>query len=62
VANEITIQPAREGLIVRDPITAEALPPAGARKPRNSYWLRRLRDGDVVEAKPAKRARKSEES
>lgn len=35
------------GLIVRDPETREALPADGAEKPANSYWLRRLADGDV---------------
>jgi len=62
VDRTIFIKPARRELIVRDPATAEALPAEGACRPRSSYWMRRLRDGDVVEAKPAKRARKSEES
>jgi len=35
--------------IVRDPVTYEALKVAGEIKPRNSYWLRRIKDNDVVE-------------
>jgi len=63
VDRTIFIKPARRDLVVRDPATAEALPAEGALRPRSSYWMRRLRDGDVVEAKPAKRGtRKSEES
>lgn len=51
---KITIKPARAGLIVRDPVTFEPLPAEGAEKPRDQYWLRRLRDGDVIEVdKPA---------
>lgn len=40
----------REGLIVRDPVTREALPAKATTVPRNAYWLRRLADGDVVDA------------
>jgi hypothetical protein len=40
------------GLIVRDPETREPLPPHGDWVPRTTYWLRRLRDGDVSEAEP----------
>lgn len=40
------IQPA-DGLIVRDPETLEPLKVGGESKPRNGYWLARLRDGDV---------------
>lgn len=36
------------GLTVRDPETRTPLPPEGAEKPRNGYWLRRLQDGDVT--------------
>ena len=47
------VKPA-EGLIVRDPVTKEALPEEGREVPRNQYWNRRLRDKDVLPAKPAK--------
>lgn len=45
------VKPA-EGLLVRDPVTREALPAKGGTVPRNAYWLRRLRDGDVIDAAP----------
>ena len=48
-SNKLHIKPARPGLIVRDPVTLKPLPPHGATVPRESYWLRRLRDKDVVE-------------
>lgn len=35
-------------LLVRDPDTKRALPAEGAEVPRNQFWLRRLRDRDVV--------------
>ena len=41
-------------LTVRDPVTREPLPPGGAEVPRSTYWLRRLRDGDVTEGKAPK--------
>lgn len=45
------------GLVVRDPATGKALPPEGAMVPINSYWRRRLADGDVTAAPAAKPAR-----
>lgn len=50
---DLFIKPARDGLIVRDPQTRTPLAAAGESKPRTSYWLRRLAEGDVVETKPA---------
>lgn len=41
------IQPA-PNRAVRDPRTMKLLPKAGAIKPRNTYWLRRVAAGDVV--------------
>ena len=46
------IRPAREGLIVRDPLTLQPLPSDGADVPPSSYWRRRLAAGDVVAARP----------
>lgn len=37
------------GLIVRDPVSKRPLPLEGGDVPREGYWLRRLRSGDVVE-------------
>jgi hypothetical protein len=38
--------------IVPDPQTKQPLNPRGEWKPRDAYWLRRLRDGDVIEIDP----------
>jgi len=46
--NTIKIKPA-DGLTVRDPETRHPLAAKGETKAKNSYWMRRLRDGDVVE-------------
>lgn len=40
------------GLSVRDPVKGSPLPEGGAEVPDNTFWQRRLRDGDVVPAKP----------
>ena len=42
------VRPA-EGLKIRDPETGNYLPDTGQIVPRSSFWLRRLKDGDVVE-------------
>lgn len=42
-----------EGRAVRDPELRDLLPAEGRDVPRTDYWLRRLRDGDVVEAENA---------
>ncbi|EJB0095757.1 TPA: DUF2635 domain-containing protein [Escherichia coli] len=44
----LKIKPA-EGKTIRDPLTMELLAPEGEEKPRNSFWIRRLVAGDVVE-------------
>jgi hypothetical protein len=49
-ARMIHIKP-KLGLIVRDPVTYRPLAVDGEDKPRDQYWMRRLRDGDVVLAK-----------
>lgn len=49
----------KRGLTVRDPLTAQALPEAGAEMTLTPYWLRRLADGDVREAQTAKPAKAS---
>lgn len=50
------------GALVRDPVSKEQVPEAGRLVPRNTYWLRRLRDGDVSEGKapPAPRRARGE--
>tara|TARA_R110002095_G_scaffold57870_5_gene49598 strand:+ start:263 stop:481 length:219 start_codon:yes stop_codon:yes gene_type:complete len=38
----------KEGLIVRDPKTGIALPPEGKELVVDSYWKRRIKDGDIA--------------
>lgn len=59
----LNLKPA-PGRRVRDPITLALLAPEGESKPDNSYWQRKLRDGDVElipevspDPKPAKKAK-----
>lgn len=52
--NKLYIKPARTGQIVRDPDTFRPLDEQGEMKPRNTYWLRRLKDGDAVTVKKGK--------
>jgi hypothetical protein len=42
------IRPAFPGAVIRDPQTKRPLPEEGADVAESSYWLRRLRSGDVV--------------
>lgn len=44
---DLHIKPA-PGLTVRDPDSYEPLAAKGEKKPRTGFWLRRLKDGDVV--------------
>ena len=46
VSMKIFVKPA-SGKRVLDPKTKKELPEMGMEVPKNSYWLRRLRDGDV---------------
>lgn len=39
----------KKGLLVKDPVTLQYLPEKGKRVTDNSFWRRRLRDGDVEE-------------
>lgn len=52
----IKVKPSNKDLVVRDPKTRQPLKAAGEIKPRNTYWLRRIKDKSVVEvkAKPTK--------
>lgn len=42
------VKPTVEGAIIRDPVTRLPLPAAGGEVPENSFWIRRLRAGEVV--------------
>lgn len=46
----ITVKPA-EGCLVRHPGNYKPLAEAGEAVEKNSYWVRKLRAGDVVEVK-----------
>lgn len=41
------VRPA-EGRMVPDPDRGDVLPKEGRTVPKNQWWMRRLRDGDVV--------------
>ncbi len=46
----------KTGLVVRDPVSKRALPAEGADVPASGYWMRRLRDGDVIVSEPPEAA------
>jgi hypothetical protein len=46
------IKPATPGAVIRDPDTRRPLPDDGADVQASSFWMRRLRDGEVVEIEP----------
>jgi len=47
---------AKKGVKVRDPKTGQHLAEGGEVKPLNTYWRRRLNDGDVdIVAEPSKK-------
>ncbi|WP_145600645.1 DUF2635 domain-containing protein [Yersinia frederiksenii] len=55
------------GRAVRDPVKGTFLPESGTEVPDNSFWRRRLNDGDVVreqpkELKPAPETTKAEKT
>jgi hypothetical protein len=59
--DELFIKPA-PGCLVRDPRTKAPLAADGENKPKNGFWLRRLRDGSVVKAdKPKKQTKQSKQ-
>lgn len=45
---ELFLKP-QTGLKVKDPVTGKPLADDGETKPANTYWLRRLADGDVMD-------------
>jgi hypothetical protein len=42
----------KEGLRIADPQTGDYLPAGGMLMPRSGFWLRRLKDGDVIAVAP----------
>ncbi len=55
----IKVKP-QKGLLVRDPITREPLKATGEEKPRNPYWLRRIKDKSVTLVSTAKATKTKE--
>lgn len=51
--SRMTVYPA-EGRVVPDPEAGGRLAAEGRDVPRDTYWLRRLRDGDVTTEAPKK--------
>jgi hypothetical protein len=46
-----------EGLVIRDPVTKQFVPPEGIDVPDGDlFWQRRLRDRDAVKLKPQSQA------
>lgn len=54
----VVLKPAEPGLRVLDPATLSPLPETGAEVELTSHWQRRIDDGDVVVAEPAKKGTK----
>jgi len=52
------VKPA-QGLSIRDPDLLDLLPESGRLVPDSDYWLRRVRDEDVVLADPPSEATES---
>lgn len=50
--NQLYIIPAQPDIIVRDPRTMQPVPLKGQAVQDDSYWRRRIRDGDLKEGKP----------
>lgn len=50
----------KPGFVVRDPVTKTPLPAEGREVAMTTYWLRRLREGDVLEGAPVKSAKSKE--
>lgn len=48
------VRPVDPAAVIRDPRTKRALPPGGGDVPDSVFWIRRLRDGDVVLVEQAK--------
>ena len=55
----ITLKPA-EGRLVRHPGNYQPLAADGEAVEKNSYWVRKVRAGDVIEVKPAAAGQKKE--
>jgi len=50
------LKPANEQLKVRKPDTGDYLSVEGERLELTTYWRRRIKDGDVIDSKPARKS------
>ena len=53
--NVLKVKP-KEGLLVPYPRERRFLPAEGAEVQKSSYWLKRLKDGDIIEIKEKEEA------
>lgn len=60
--SKLKIKPAKKGLIVRDPNDGKPLKETGEEKPRNIYWLRRIKDKSVVDMNAKKTTAQTKET
>ena len=52
MTEKVFVTPAKQGSKVYDPDTKGFIPETGRLVPRSIYWLRRIRDCDVLVGKP----------
>jgi len=57
---KIFVKP-REGMIILRPDTGRKLEASGEFVPKNTFWARRILDGDVVECQPPTQEVKKEQ-
>lgn len=57
MSNRVFVRPA-EGVVLRNPLTGERIPEEGSHVQLNSFWRRRIQEGSLVIAKPAKQQKK----
>lgn len=53
MSERLFIKPA-DGLIIRDPVSYQVLPPEGKKVKPSLFWRRRLKEGAVYEAQEPK--------
>lgn len=64
---QVFVKPARAGLVMFDPASRRRLPDEGMLVPHDTYWRRRLANGDAVAVQqespaPAPRAARTKEA
>ncbi|ODS09731.1 DUF2635 domain-containing protein [Vibrio scophthalmi] len=57
----VKLKPKDKELMVRDPETRVPLKKTGEEKPLNAYWIRRIKDGSVIQmSSPTTKASKED--